>query len=93
MVARVCNAYRFNELPHQIFVGVCLRENPFISMDLDTVQTNMAVYDFIDGKLSPVTFCERLQKACEFLGLAEDRCLNSHKRTSLPNGYFFVIFR
>ncbi|EEC03636.1 hypothetical protein IscW_ISCW024100 [Ixodes scapularis] len=31
-------------------------------MDLDTVQTNMAVYDFIDGKLSPVTFCERLQK-------------------------------
>ncbi|KAG0410605.1 hypothetical protein HPB47_012281 [Ixodes persulcatus] len=53
--------------------GVCLRENPFISMDLDTVQTNMAVYDFIDGKLSPVTFCERLQKACEFLELAEDK--------------------
>lgn len=92
-VGYVTRTHRFNELPPQIFVGVCLRENPFISMDLDTVQTNMAVYDFIDGKLSPVTFCERLQKACEFLELVEDRCMNSHKTAFFPNSYFFVIFR
>lgn len=43
--------------------GVSLKGNPYISMDLETVQTNMAVYDFHDtSRLSPVTFCERLNK-------------------------------
>lgn len=43
--------------------GVSLKGNPYISMDLETVQTNMAVYDFHDtSRLSPVAFCERLNK-------------------------------
>lgn len=41
--------------------GVCLEQNPFISINLNTVQTNIAIIDFTDD-LSPVTFCERLQK-------------------------------
>uniref|UniRef100_A0A023GIA8 Putative threonine aldolase n=1 Tax=Amblyomma triste TaxID=251400 RepID=A0A023GIA8_AMBTT len=46
--------------------GVSLKDNPYISMDLDTVQTNMAVYDFVDtSRLSPLTFCERLNKVTE----------------------------
>lgn len=46
--------------------GVCLKGNPYVSMDLETVQTNMAVYDFHDiRRLSPVTFCERLLKVTE----------------------------
>ncbi|XP_077490126.1 uncharacterized protein LOC144101018 isoform X1 [Amblyomma americanum] len=46
--------------------GVSLKGNPYISMDLDTVQTNMAVYDFSDtSRLSPLTFCERLNKVTE----------------------------
>ncbi|XP_075557908.1 uncharacterized protein LOC142589997 isoform X2 [Dermacentor variabilis] len=46
--------------------GVCLKGNPYMSMDLETVQTNMAVYDFHDiGRLSPVTFCERLGKVTQ----------------------------
>uniref|UniRef100_A0A023FL53 Putative threonine aldolase n=1 Tax=Amblyomma cajennense TaxID=34607 RepID=A0A023FL53_AMBCJ len=46
--------------------GVSLQHNPYISMDLDTVQTNMAYYDFADiSRLSPLTFCERLNKVTE----------------------------
>uniref|UniRef100_G3MR70 Aromatic amino acid beta-eliminating lyase/threonine aldolase domain-containing protein n=1 Tax=Amblyomma maculatum TaxID=34609 RepID=G3MR70_AMBMU len=46
--------------------GVSLKDNRYISMDLDTVQTNMAVYDFVDtSRLSPLTFCERLNKVTE----------------------------
>lgn len=45
--------------------GVNLKGNPLISMDLTTVQTNMAVYDFGDKSLSPLTFCERLQKVTD----------------------------
>ncbi|KAH7943157.1 hypothetical protein HPB52_005946 [Rhipicephalus sanguineus] len=46
--------------------GVSLKGNPYVSMDLETVQTNMAVYDFHDiRRLSPVTFCERLLKVTE----------------------------
>ncbi|EEC12185.1 L-allo-threonine aldolase, putative [Ixodes scapularis] len=37
--------------------GVCLEQNPFISINLNTVQTNIAIIDFTDD-LSPVTFCE-----------------------------------
>lgn len=43
--------------------GVSLKGNPYMSMDMETVQTNMAVYDFHDtSRLSPVAFCERLNK-------------------------------
>ncbi|KAH6943436.1 hypothetical protein HPB50_021668 [Hyalomma asiaticum] len=46
--------------------GVPLKGNPLITMDLGTVQTNMAVYDFHDiRRLSPVTFCDRLQKVTQ----------------------------
>ncbi|KAH7948692.1 hypothetical protein HPB49_000912 [Dermacentor silvarum] len=46
--------------------GVCLKGNPYMSMDLETVQTNMAVYDFHDiSRLSPVTFCKRLEKVTQ----------------------------
>ncbi|CAN8031302.1 unnamed protein product, partial [Ixodes persulcatus] len=37
--------------------GVCLEKNPFISINLNTVQTNIAIIDFTDD-LSPGTFCE-----------------------------------
>uniref|UniRef100_A0A090XAV9 Putative threonine aldolase n=1 Tax=Ixodes ricinus TaxID=34613 RepID=A0A090XAV9_IXORI len=40
--------------------GVCLEQNPFISINFNTVQTNVAIIDFTDD-LSPVTFCERPQ--------------------------------
>ncbi|XP_075559484.1 uncharacterized protein LOC142590994 [Dermacentor variabilis] len=46
--------------------GVSLRGNPYISVDLETVQTNIAVYDFHDTcRLSPLTLCERLNKVTQ----------------------------
>uniref|UniRef100_A0A023FEF7 Putative threonine aldolase n=1 Tax=Amblyomma cajennense TaxID=34607 RepID=A0A023FEF7_AMBCJ len=55
-----------HENTQRLVRGVSLQHNPYISMDLDTVQTNMAYYDFADAsRLSPLTFCERLNKVTE----------------------------
>uniref|UniRef100_L7M2K3 Putative threonine aldolase n=1 Tax=Rhipicephalus pulchellus TaxID=72859 RepID=L7M2K3_RHIPC len=46
--------------------GVSLRDNLCVGIDLATVQTNIAVYDFHDPcRLSPQTFCERLNKVTQ----------------------------
>ncbi|XP_037521802.2 uncharacterized protein LOC119399058 [Rhipicephalus sanguineus] len=46
--------------------GVSLRDNPYVGVDLETVQTNVAVYDFHDPcRLSPLAFCERLNKVTQ----------------------------
>ncbi|KAL1447568.1 hypothetical protein MTO96_044250 [Rhipicephalus appendiculatus] len=65
--ARILNAATYLGLPaRDILRGVSLRGNPYVGVDLETVQTNIAVYDFHDPcRLSPQTFCERLHKVTQ----------------------------
>ncbi|XP_064478522.1 uncharacterized protein LOC135391906 [Ornithodoros turicata] len=42
--------------------GVDLKDNPLIHLDLNSVQTNMVIYEFPSDKLLPTTFCKRLQE-------------------------------
>ncbi|KAH6943444.1 hypothetical protein HPB50_021676 [Hyalomma asiaticum] len=63
MVAR---AQEDHDNAQRLARGVSLQGNPYISMDLSTVQTNMVVYEFRDtSRLSPLTFCERLNKVTQ----------------------------
>ncbi|CAN7937618.1 unnamed protein product [Ixodes hexagonus] len=53
--------------------GVSLLQNSFISINLDTVQTNIVMYDITDENISSLAYCERLQQVSprEFEDLGE----------------------
>ncbi|XP_075557910.1 uncharacterized protein LOC142589998 [Dermacentor variabilis] len=63
MVARV---HEDHDNAQRLARGVSLQGNPYIGLDLGTVQTNMVIYEFGDtSRLSPLTFCERLNKVTQ----------------------------